>query len=294
MIIFKLILILMLAMFPRHGNSLDHQKKSELVMSEHKIEKINSHEDIFKYLDDLKTTLIIYDVDYTLTHPSEPAFQLPNFYKHMDVLREHYHVLSKAEKDLCNNLMVFNYSGSSLIEKNILEILNQLRNKGHKVIALTATCTTKLNNQCFKNMRYSNLKKHGIDFSDSFSDLKEHLFDTLDSNHGSYPAYYHGILFSNGENIINQKAEVLGEFLDKVDDEFEHIIFIDDKKDNLEKVSKLLEKRSPHIKVTGLEYTKAKNYPSKEISSEKFKAKVIHLITETKKAYLNIEKNNSI
>ena len=44
-------------------------------------EKIYSLEELRSRVNAPKKTLIVFDVDYTLTHPNEPTFQFSNFKK---------------------------------------------------------------------------------------------------------------------------------------------------------------------------------------------------------------------
>ena len=192
-------------------------------------EIIHTLNEIKSHLSRPQDTLIVFDVDYVLTHPNEPAYQFPNFSKNLEFVKKTFSNLTHFQKDLFSNLMVFHQSGSSLVEECAPKLINSLNNKGYKVVALTAALTSSLIGQNTIKSRVKHLKSLGIDFSKSFINAQDAVFKSFDSNMGSFPEYYKGILFSNGENLKIQKGEVLKEFLKHVNYMPSTIVVIDDR-----------------------------------------------------------------
>ncbi len=232
---------------------------------------IDSIGQVKTHLTDPLNCLVIFDVDYVLLHPLEPAFQFPNFVKNLDFIRKAFNELTPLQRDIFANLMVFDHLGSALVENQAPHIIEQIQKLNYKTIALTATLTGKLCKKSLIQERVKVLKLAGIDFSQSFAHVSSLQFKELSINGNSFPSYLKGILFSNGENQKNQKAETLNAFLEYVHYLPSHIILIDDRLPNLEKVSELAKQNN--IQFTGLHYQGALKYHSKSISSLEFEEK---------------------
>lgn len=236
---------------------------------------ISKLREIDKHLKKPSDTLILFDVDYVLTHPNEPAFQFPNFAYHMQFIKETFVGLTPLQRDLFANLMVFDSSGSSLVEKESPQFINELLSKGCKTLALTASLTSDIESICLKQERFENLKKLGISFETSFENLDEITFDTLESNRKTYPHFYRGILFSNGENQVNQKGAVLKEFLKESSFQPKQIIMVDDRLPNLEAIKSTFSDES--IEVVGFLYKGSFIYPAKQVDKEIFESKWLEI-----------------
>lgn len=232
---------------------------------------IDSLGQIKTYLTDPANCLVIFDVDYVLLHPIEPAFQFPNFVKNLDFIRKVFNELTPLQRDIFANLMVFDQLGSALVENQAPHIIGQIQKLNYKTIALTATLTGKMCKKSLPQERIRILKSNGIDFSQSFPNASPLSFKELSNNGNSFPSYLKGVLFSNGENQKNQKAETLNAFLEYVHYLPSHIILIDDRLPNLEKVSELAAQNN--IKFTGLHYQGALKYSSKVINNLEFEEK---------------------
>lgn len=232
---------------------------------------ITKIKEIEKHLRDPKETLVIFDIDYVLTHPNEAAFQFPNFAYHMAFIRETFLNLTPLQRDIFANLMVFDACGTSLVEKEAPKFIQHLQKKGFKTLALTATLTSQLQELALKEERYNNLKQLGIDFNSSFSDLDELTFDMLEPNRKTYPSFYKGILFSNGENQINQKGPALKAFLEHLNMHPKSILMVDDRAPNLEGIiNSFIEEP---IEVKGFLYKGSFIFPSERVEKDAFEKK---------------------
>jgi len=106
-----------------------------------------------------------------------------------------------------------------------------------KVIALTALPAEKFGIiPCMSELRFSQLQKHGIDFSRLFTQEKI-IIDTLNvDQYNNYPAFYKGIVFSG----VNKKGKALEAFFDKIDFHPSKVLFFDDNLNNVKNVEKIM------------------------------------------------------
>lgn len=236
-----------------------------------------------RYILDPKETLLVFDVDYTLTHPKEPAFQYATFRAHASYIRAAFDELAPDQKDLFSSLMVFHVTGNDLIEKDTPKLLTEWQKAGCSLIALTACLTTTLNDQCLVKTRIQHLKEHGIDFSKSFPDFTDRAFKHINVNFGAHPHFSQGVLFTNGENKQNYKGELLCHFLMGAKKQFKKIILIDDRIQNLAAVQHSLGFHFPSADYTGLHFLGALDYPSQDVSLEDFKKFVDPIFEEVKR-----------
>jgi hypothetical protein len=183
--------------------------------------------------------------------------------------------LSLHERLLVPNLVLVDYS-SLLIESQIPAILDDLKQKNIKVIALTAAMTGTLKGVQIEQKRCDELKRLGIDFSSSFESHSSFYLHELKSFQGRFPMFYHGILLTNGDarkgDEINNKGEVLIAFLKRINWFPKKILFVDDKIDHLKSVEKSLTDLDPSIAFTGVEYSGASKI-GQAITEEEFEKK---------------------
>lgn len=243
------------------------EKRSQV----HTYQTIESLEEIKNYLKNPSDTLVVFDVDYVLTHPAESAYQFANFAQNINFIKKLFLSLSPLQRDLFANLMVFDSQGSILVEKKTPDLISELQKKGYKTIALTATLTSSIEKMDLKKNRVDSLKKMGIDFSTSFTESNQIDFTSLIPNRETYPLFFEGILFSNGENQANQKGVVLKEFLKTTQFTPKQIIVIDDRKPNLDSIYDSL--KDSGIEIIGLHYKGSFLYPSEIVNADIFEEK---------------------
>lgn len=243
---------------------------------------IHSLKDFFDHLPTPEGLLLVFDIDYTLSHPIEPAFQLATFKKHKKIFDALFDSLSELERDIFGNLMVFYSSECQLIEKEAPSWMKRAQQKGYKTVALTASLTSKLRKECLVQKRIKNLLNLGFDFSESFSHLESIRFDQFDPTYHSYPHYEKGILFSNGESRKIYKGEVLMDFLSHLKETPKSIYFVDDRPINLQAVHTALKEKAPQIDYHGFHYQGALNTPSLDIAYDQLILKIQEMVKETK------------
>lgn len=198
--------------------------------------------------------LAVFDIDMVLTQPSNPAFQMPNMQRNRAEIKVLLKGITPEQKDILLNLITKS-SDPVLIEQDTPEIIKTIAAKKIKTMALTASLTGQLGK--IKNLevwRYEVLKNLGIDFSNSFPQTSEIKFNNVPEYIRRKPVFYKGILCSNGDGNKNNKGDALVLFLEKISFSPKVVIFVDDKKENLENVEQALVKFNPHIKYIGVEY----------------------------------------
>lgn len=254
-------------------------------MNESSIITIESTSQIKAYLKTYEETLIVFDVDYVLTHPAEPCYQFPNFIRYKESAKKAHDRLTPVQRDLFSSLMVFDDKGAILIEEQTPKIIQELQSKHYKVIALTATLTCDLEGKNLKKARYDNLKKMGIDFSHAFPSFANRQFKELPSSMNCFPEFYNGILLTNGENKQILKGQLLKAFLKEANFNPKYIVVVDDRKINLETIIKDFENSS--IIITGLHYTGHLSYPSLSVEHDHFYNKCLNLAEKAKEVSKN-------
>lgn len=198
-----------------------------------------------------ENTLIVLDVDDVLVKADDQILQLAHKKELDKIIADlaQKHPRGKIE-DLTS--LVFLQYQKSLVDPNIKEIFELLKDKDIKFIALTAAPTGKLGQiQSLEDWRIEDLKKFGFDFSHSFPEILPTTFTNLPSlkNPKQFCAYKEGILFT----CDVPKGEVLKAFLSLTKHQFKKIIFVDDLRKNLDSVEKVCAELG--IAYHGFEYT---------------------------------------
>lgn len=214
--------------------------------------------------------LILFDINYTLTHlPQMPMSLIKEYY---GVWAQEVRTLPKDQQDLVLSWNIKNNS-NIILDPKALEVLADLRNKGVKVIALTAALAGDFDGKGPMNYHvYEELKSLGISFDNSFPQLKDVVFTDMRKYHGGYPMYYKGILFSNGDASGISKGDVLVHFLKHVGYTPKVVIIADDRKDNIAAIETALEKAYPDTQLEGLEYLYAFSLPVPKMTREEFRS----------------------
>lgn len=228
-------------------------------------------------------TLAVFDIDMVLTQPSNPAFQMPNIQKNRAEIKVLLKGITPEQKDILLNLITKS-SEPVLIEQDTPEIIKAIEAKKIKTMALTASLTGRLGKiKNFEAWRYEILKNLGIDFSNSFSQTPEIKFNDVPTYLGRKPVFYKGILCGNGEGNKNDKGDALVLFLEKVSFSPKVVVFVDDKKENLENVEQALVKFNPRLKYIGIEYKGGESTSSEDIDTKVVLHEWEKLFVEAKK-----------
>lgn len=162
--------------------------------------------------------LVLFDIDFTLTHPKEHAFRHKYFFGKRSLWLPHFGELDDKRWEVLLMLLSQNY-GSELIEESAPKVINQLRSYGAWTIAFTAAYPKALHRE--GDWRHSDLYTLGIDFSLQGSEVA-----------GEMENYRGGILYSKGQPKIATFQGFYDSLLIKPD----QIIMVDDRKKDLESI----------------------------------------------------------
>lgn len=166
-----------------------------------------------------------------------------------------------------------------LIDEQTPCYLHELYSQGIPTIALTSNLTGQLAHVANLESRKSQvLQKFGIDFSASAPFPEPIIFYDLPTYRGNHSVFTKGILFANGYTC--PKGDVLVQFLQVAAQCPQRIVFIDDRKENLQNVEQALQKYDPSIQFEGLHYLGAKDYPSPIIEEKEFEARWIAIANQ--------------
>lgn len=196
-----------------------------------------------------KNTLVIFDVDDVLLMPTDEIYLVDRgeyFTKIMDDLKKHF-TKTKFEK-MINAIMIGR--PVKIVDFKIIPLIKSLQTKEVPVMALTALSTGRFNNkQSFVEWRIEQLKNADIIFNQWAAVKPKKFTDFAIKNP---PEFKEGVLFSSGI----PKGEILKTFLQDCYSKPKRIVFLDDRRNNLESVEAFC--KAEGISFLGFEYTAVK------------------------------------
>ena len=200
------------------------------------IKEIHQISELEKVLTPLRSSdWLLFDIDYTLTEPSEPILQMAVIKQNKERFRNELAKFTDEQKLLVPVLMVTQVE-SQLTEPSVPNLIQKLKDHKIPVLGFTAVDTSIIPGiGSIPNWRATELKRLGINFHSIASlVLKEKIeFTEFPSFRGTFPLYQDGILYSN---VTPSKGSVLKAFLSKIDQTPSRIIFVDDSLENLQSV----------------------------------------------------------
>ena len=215
--------------------------------------------------------LVAFDVDLTLTFPTEKAAQMPNILQHKKIYKNIMENLTSQHQYVMLNLLAEASKHQLIEEKEISFILNNLQTKGVKTIAFSACLTGPLANiSRMEIWRYTTLKNLNLDFNKSFEHQTEIVFTEIPAFLNRHPVFYKGVLCASNPIGKATKGPVLNAFLNAMALSPKLIIMIDDTREHLDDIEASLKIRDPTIKFIGIEYTKGRELSYGPISEEQF------------------------
>lgn len=187
-------------------------------------------------------TLVIFDVDGVLIEDYEKKFR-----NYIQEIEEKY---EETKADELLSILYLN-SKNKLIDSQISKVIEELQNKKINVLFLTACDTGSWGKMTsLEEWRIHDLKSFGIDTSRSFRDVKAVTFTFIPSKDPKrFPCFQEGIVFT----CHLPKGKLLKAFLKYTGLSPKKIIFIDDKRSNLESIEEFCKETGK--KHTGFEYT---------------------------------------
>lgn len=224
------------------------------------ITRITSLNELIVQLETLdKNDLVIFDIDDVVIQPVDQIFhphnkqQLAKYYseikgkvtpEQMDVILSTVNIEQKVK----------------LVDPKIKELFAALRKRSIPTVALTHCGTGRFGKiKDVANWRINQLVKVGVNFR-NLNPYKNQIYNNLNGKHGT-AMFKSGILFTG----YIEKGDVLAEFLQSNKITPRKIIFIDDRRSNLENVATALQARN--INFTGYEYIAVSEQPTNEIDT---------------------------
>ncbi len=225
---------------------------------------------VVEHIETLNTsTWVLFDIDMVLTQPGLAEFQYPNMQAHKSIVKQIIKGLPPEKYSLFLSLMTFPHE-HILVEEQTPALVNRLQSKGYSVMALTANLTGPVGElPSFEKYRLDLLQQLGFNFNASAPYAETITFNEFPPYRGNYPQFMQGALFTNGDSA--NKGELLVAFIKKTGLNPNHIVFIDDRKENLMDVEAALRDFDPAITCNCILYTGALSYPSRILSEEEFK-----------------------
>lgn len=201
-------------------------------------------------IDFCSKTLVVFDVDDVLFEPSDQILRS----QHYDEVKKFEDSIDKRyQKNIADELysIIWMQRKIKSIDKQMVSWISYLQSRKIKVIALTNCVIGRFGRiESVENWRIQELKSLGYNFDKSWTELES--IDFYHKNKDSlerYACFKAGIIFTNNVS----KAQVLEVFLEHLDLNPRHIIFIDDLLTHLISVENMCEKLG--IQFTGIEYS---------------------------------------
>lgn len=194
--------------------------------------------------------------------------------------------VGKEKADLFYSI-IFMQHDNGPVDIKMKDIISDLQSQGIKVLALTNCFTGRCGNiESMEDWRYNELKKHGYHFELSWQELKPKIFTGLEkigkglsANSRSMPGFKSGIVFTS----FVSKGQVLKAFLQYAGIVPKKIIFVDDKRKQLESVEEIA--KSHDITFIGIEYTAASDIASSNLNEKR--ADLQYEILEKEKKWIS-------
>lgn len=239
------------------------------------MEKVMDH---FKEAD--RSTLALFDIDMVLTQPEDPAFQMVNIHRYSEGAKEIILSIPAEKRDIFFTLTSLDFE-PVLVDDQFPSYLQQLAKKGIPAMALTASLTgSLLETPSLEAWKCDDLRKCGIDFTQTAPHPHPILFCDLPAYRGNHAVYTQGVLLTNGSQVT--KGEALVHFLQAAHLSPRCVIFADDKEGNLKSVESALAAHDPSITFIGLHFLGAMHCETPFMSEAAFIGRWEELATQAK------------
>ena len=213
-----------------------------------KIEKITSFRSLEKIKSyNLKNTLVIFDVDYTLIMPHE-NYSLTRHPCRKALWKDFTKNLTQEEIRIYYSITKVNAKWE-LMDPYCVELFDYLKQNNISTVALTAIGTGSFGIiPKMEDMRIEKLEDFGFDFKNTFTCKKTIILKELKNEYG-IPMLKEGVIFTAEQD----KGAILEHILRQCFYNPSKIVFVDDKLENLISVEKLCKKQK--IQFHGFLYT---------------------------------------
>lgn len=242
--------------------------------------KVSTISQAKKILDEAdKQTLILFDIDSTLTTPSDPYLQRQAIQQHHRIYKDYISSLSQNQYHVLNHLIIME-SPSQLVEEDWPLVIKNIQKRGAKTLALTSSKTGAVGSfvRSFVQWRYQELFKLGIDFSSTFHGSR--TFKELEDFNNNHPGIEMGIVCAGNKVEKGMLLQPIFQTLQWIPNT---VIVIDDKFANLLSCKNILERTFPTIKFIGIHYFGMESIPVTITSASLFEKKLRKLVQRAKR-----------
>lgn len=222
-------------------------------------------------------TLILIDIDSTLTTPSDAYLRRHAIKTHQDIFKKYVSALTKEQRRIFDHLLVLQ-SPSQLVESDFPPVVKELQQRGAKVLACTASKMGAVGHKVasFPEWRFQELKRLGLDFSGAFPGSVN--FTSFKEDNGDFPGIEKGIIYCDH---YTEKAAFFEEILQQLQIVPQKVIVIDDKRNNIEPFLTIIKDSYPAIDFVGIEYQGMASLPISTTTASQFEEKISNIAKET-------------
>lgn len=211
-----------------------------------------------------KDALVIFDIDDVLITGRDqifhPLYSEYKFNKFQQIIAKG---IKKENYINLRSICLMSPNSEGLLDERILTLLNSLQEKNIKTIALTMLGTGKYGKiENLEDFRIDRLTSFGINFKELSKIEQDISFPEIKAKQG-VPLLKNGIIFTAGA----QKGIVLKRVLEKIKIKPKTIIFIDDRRENIESVDQYC--KTAGINFTGFEYKAAIHKPIQPLNKKR-------------------------
>lgn len=223
-------------------------------------------------------TLVIFDIDSTMTTPEDIYLRRYAIKQHKDIYNKYVPILTKNQQRIFHHLLVLQ-SPSQLVEKGIPSLIQKIQKSGVKTLAWTSSKIDAVGTivSSFPEWRYKELKRLGIDFFTTYP--RKVVFKNFPDFGGDYTGMEKGIVYCGHQA---EKGDLLKPVLQELRWIPNRIIFIDDKYENLKSLADAIQKNFPSITYIGIHYKGMDSLPIVETDVTIFTQKIEKLVEETR------------
>lgn len=257
----KSILLLFGLILPTNANIIEISRLSDVVAH---IQSNDSNE----------PAVCGFDIDFTLSRPTDPATDPANFQKYaktfMMVLKEH-------KVNLEDVLFATAFTEQQTMEPDTLNIFNVISGVA-KTVGLTARYSGQFVGVDFEEHTLRMLDQFGIKFNGSAESRV--VFEDLPEHRENKPVFNKGIIFCNGERGAPvKKPQVFAEYMKSNKILTQRVVIIDDTRKHLEDFETFFAEKMSGINFVGLYYSKAMQDTPRDCTEDEFRAYLQRLIT---------------
>lgn len=195
--------------------------------------------------------LVVFDVDMVLLEPTDPIFSGPCLKKYKHIYKKALTHKTPLEIDTYTNAVIS--AGNLSATAGATELLHILYDKNIATIALTASGTGILNGIDLLEARLKNFNVENLKLYDP-EGPRDYIFQDIFSASDGHPMIKNHILFTNGQRTGPKKSVVLKRYLEIRKKLPDHVIFIDDRADNLDDVALFMAELYPNISFQSVEF----------------------------------------